>query len=430
MSPRRKRAPKELLLPGAHRARDGGAARRPHGEHALHVRPEQGRLPLANILPLGTRVLIAGMLSEANSLRGTARVAKVTKNAVMAFALKLGDGCAQLHNRLIRDLAAYFIEADETWSFIHTKEARVKPDRDPVEWGDVYTFIAIDAATKLVISYLAGKRDGQSTDAFVKDLRSRITVVPHFTTDGWQPYISAVATHFPGVIDYGQCVKRYGTGASRGPDHRYEPPRDPFITKTAIAGSPDVDRLSTSYVERYNLTQRHIVGRTRRLCLAFSKTMRGHETGVAFGVCVYNFVRKHDALGETPAMAAGLTDHQWSMHELVMAALAEVPVELPIAVPLKFPPGRATGPVRELPNGRGFLRVVGGPGAPGSDPASPDPADPVLPAMVEARGEPIGEDPQLKLFLWKPPPPPPPTKRIASEQLGLFGIDLEPAPKR
>lgn len=384
---------------------------------------------MSNVLKLEKRVRIAAALAEGNSIRGTARQFSAGNNTVMRLGLILGDGCAALHNRLVRGLAAHFIEGDETWSFITKKEARVTP-ADPLEYGDVYTFVALDAGTKLVISYLVGKRDQPSTDTFIKDLRARITVVPQFTTDGWVPYVSAVAAAFPGVIDYGQTVKNYRTGSSRGPDHRYEPPRDPFVTKHTICGAPDERRMSTAHVERFNLTARHVVGRTRRLCLAFSKTKRGHDAAMALGIAVYNFCRVHSTIGETPAQAAKLTDHAWTMQELVERALAEVPTAAPVAVPLTRPAGSTAG--RELPNGRGFLRVVGssapagrpGPGSPPAPPVAPAPAVPV-PAVATSSGAPDVDPRQLSLLDWRPRPVPA-SRRLGPGQLSLFGIDLEP----
>ena len=186
-----------------------------------------------------TRVRIVGALVEGNSIRAAARLTSVGKNAVMALALRVGEGCAHLHSKLVRGLSSYVVQCDETWSFIAKKEARCDPSKDPAEWGDVYSFLAIDSTAKIVISFHVGKRDQASTDTFVADLRARLRVVPHITTDGWRPYVSAVGESFSGCADFGQVVKNYRTGSSRGPDHRYEPPRDPFITKTpSLSRSP------------------------------------------------------------------------------------------------------------------------------------------------------------------------------------------------
>lgn len=397
-----------------------------------------------------TRIRIVGALTEGNGVRAAARLEKVSKNTVMALGLRIGDGCAHLHDRLVRGLATTIIQGDETWSFIQKKEARVDPAKDLPEHGDAYTWIGLDAIAKLVISYHVGKRDAESADVFARDMRSRLTMIPHLSTDGFNAYPAVIAKHFAGAIDYGTAVKHYRHGAQRGPDHRYEPPRDPFVTKHTVLGAPTEALIGTAYVERFNLTQRHIVGRTRRLCLAFSKTKRGHVAAVALGIMAYNFCREHATLGlhVTPAMAAGIADHQWSIAELVEAALAELPGEKPVAVPLAMPAdraGRVVGAARELPNGRGFLRVVGAAAPPArSAPPMPPPAGPVDPpaapsvalVAVEATADPSG---QRDLLAWRPlpqappaPPPPPrePSKRLPPGQLGLFGIDLEPEPER
>jgi IS1 family transposase len=395
-------------------------------------------------------VLVTAALTEANSVRGIARLAEVDKGTVMAVGLQVGDGCALLHDRLVRGLRSLVIQGDETWSFICKKESRVDPMKDPPEYGDAYTFIGLDAISKLVISYYVGKRDGASADVFAADMRARLTMVPHLSTDGFPAYPEVIAKHFAGAIDYGTAVKHYTHGAQRGPDHRYEPPRDPFVTKHAILGAPTMALIGTPHVERYNLTQRHIVGRTRRLCLAFSKTLRGHQAAISLGVFAYNFVREHSALGPhvTPAMAAGLTDHPWTIAEMVdaaLAALAEEPGEKPQPVPLKMPAARAGQPVgasRALPNGRGFVRAVNAAAPAAKSPAAPPPAPPPAPTPPPALvAIPSGSATpgQLDLLAWRPPPPAPqapasppaqPSQRLPPGQLDLFGLDLEPEPKQ
>jgi hypothetical protein len=268
------------------------------------------------------------------------------------------------------------------------------------------------------------------TDTFIADLRARITVVPHISTDGFSPYIAAIITYFMGCADYGQVVKHYTKGGRRDDDHRYEPPRDPFITKKKIAGAPSFDDMCTSGVERVNLTLRHIVGRTRRLCLAFSKTLRGHKAAMALGIFAYNFCRKHETLGMTPAMAAGLTDHVWTIRELVDAALAEEPSAKPKPVALALrppPPGQVAPAARALPNGRGWLRAVPGNGAPAPGGASPAPTPPApaapapTPASAAAAAVAV-DDRQLDLLAWRPKPPPRPLPPLGS-QLTMFPDD-------
>ncbi|WP_434047140.1 MULTISPECIES: IS1 family transposase [Sorangium] len=334
----------------------GPAERASHRDHG----PAPGeRQAVPAPLPLETRVRVVAALCEGNSIRATARMIGVDKETVMALALRVGEGCARLHNRMMRDIAAHVVQVDEMWSFVQKKQSRVRPD-EPEERGDAYLYVALDANTKLAISFHVGKRDDENTRAFITDLRSRLSVVPHITSDGWQSYITAVGQNFGGSVDYGQCVKHYSRKPHRDDDHRYEPPREPFITKTPIYGAPRDELLSTSYVERFNLTTRHTIGRTRRLCLAFSKTLRGHCAAVALGICAYNLVKIHGALGTTPAVAARVTDHPWTLAELVTAALAEGESAPPEPQPLKLQvrPGAEEKPARELPGGRGFLRLV------------------------------------------------------------------------
>ncbi|CAN98740.1 hypothetical protein predicted by Glimmer/Critica [Sorangium cellulosum So ce56] len=200
-------------------------------------------------LPLETRVRIASALVEGNSIRAVARMVDVDKGTVMALALRLGEGCIRFHSRKVRNLAAHVIQMDEMWSFVQKKQARVTA-KDPAEHGDAYLYVALDANTKPAISFHVGKCDGENTEMFIKDLRGRLTVVPHVTSDGWQPYIEAMAASFRGSTDYARCVKNYRGGPQRSPDHRYEPSREVFVTKTPVFGVPNEELMSTSYVER------------------------------------------------------------------------------------------------------------------------------------------------------------------------------------
>ena len=382
--------------------------------------PEQGKGFVANVLPMATRVRAVSCLVEGNSIRATARMTKVDKDAVGRLGLIVGMGCVRLHNRMVRELAAYVVQMDEMWSFVGKKQKRVT-DADPEDFGDAYTYVALDANTKLIISFHVGKRDQENTSIFIEDLRARLTVVPHLTSDGWLPYIPAVEEHFAGSVDYGQCVKNYRTGAMRGPDHRYEPPRDPFITKTPVFGVPRAELLSTSYVERMNLTTRHTVGRARRLCLAYSKKLANHSAAMALGFVAYNLTRVHSTLGKTPAMASGLTDHIWSLEELIAVALAEPEAAAPEATPLALAPrpGEEPAPARELPNGRGFLRLVSG-SRPAPATAPSEAAAPMAtPEPSPAPSEPV----QSGLFDPRPAGPmstPDPPKPRPMRQMDLF----------
>ena len=332
--------------------------------HMLALRSEKGKAAMPAPLSTDARTRIISALTEGNSIRATARMVNVHRDTVMDLGLRVGEGCARLHNRLVRDVAAHVIECDEEWSWIHTKSARVKPT-DPTEWGDAYSYLALDATSRLLVSWHVGKRDDANTRIFIDDLRARLTVQPHIATDGWVPYIGAVADAFKGACDFGQVVKKYGTGSRRGPDHKYEPPRDPFCVRTPVSGSPEFALMSTSLIERVNGTLRHVVGRKRRLCLAFSKTLRGHKAAVVLGVMAYNFVRIHGTLGTAPAVVARLTDAPWTIAQLVEAALAEVETEAPRAKVLTPRPGSA--PARQTKSGS-WLRLVAAAAPPTSAP--------------------------------------------------------------
>lgn len=352
----------------------GGPPERPF-TLMLALRSEEGKAAMPAPLSTEARTRIISALTEGNSIRATARMVNVHRDTVMDLGLRVGEGCARLHNRLVRDVAAHVLECDEEWSWVHTKNARVKAT-DPQEWGDAYSYLALDATSRLIVSWHVGKRDDANTRIFIDDLRARLTVMPHISTDGWVPYIDAVAAAFQGACDFGRVVKRYRGGVQRSPDHRYEPARDPFITRTPVIGSPVEALMSTSLVERVNGTLRHVVGRKRRLCLAFSKTLRGHRAAVALGIMAYNYVRLHATIGTAPAVAARLTQAPWTIAHLVDAALAEVETDAPRAKALTPRPGSA--PVRQTERGT-WLRLVssGSPArptpAPGPTPAAPAP---------------------------------------------------------
>lgn len=213
-------------------------------------------------------------------------------------------------------------------------------------------------------------------------------------------------------VDYGTVVKHYARGGNRGPDYRYEPPREPFVTKHTVFGAPKEAAMSTSHVERYHLTARHINGRKRRLCLYFSKKPENHKFSEAISVFAYNFLRVHASLDATPAVAAGLADHQWTVEEMVVAALAEPAGARPEPAPLAAPAGR--GAARPLPGG-GWLRAVAGPapGPRGPAKAAPPPSPPPAPAAPPAPAVAVAPAPvavpeadsrQLDLLAWRPRP--------------------------
>jgi len=253
----------------------------------------------------------------------------------MRLGLRVGEGCERLHDKYMRDLNVPVLEADELWAFVGKKQGNRKPE-DSYELGDSYTFLGIDATNKAIVSFVVGKRDGACADTFVADLRKRIVNRPQISTDGFRPYVEAIDRAFGSAVDYVQIVKEYkSTAAANAPaKRRYSPSRIINSTRTVICGDPDMRRASTSYVERTNLSVRMATKRFARLTLAHSKKLRNHCAAVALFVAHFNFCRVHDTLRMTPAMALGVTDHVWSIGELIEQALATEPEpEAPITPP-------------------------------------------------------------------------------------------------
>lgn len=266
---------------------------------------ERGKGPVSNVLPDEKRLRVLAALLDGNSERAVERMTDVNARTISRLVLTLGAAAERLHDRVVRDLRTPLIQADEIWSYVGKKEARVTAN-DPPGIGEAYTFAGIDTLSRLVIAWRVGRRDQETCDAFIADLRARLLMMPQITSDGFAPYIPAVGASFGPGVDYMQTVKNYRTGAQRGPDHRYEPPRDPFITKSTIYGAPDAVRASTSYVERLNATTRHTNGRMRRLCYAFSKRPEHHRAAIALNYVAYNLC--HNAL-----------DDAWHSEELAHA---------------------------------------------------------------------------------------------------------------
>jgi IS1 family transposase len=339
------------------------------------------------------------------------------QKTIRRFALLAGQGAARLHDRLVRDLSCPLLEIDEVWSYVGKKQAHLTP-KDSPDFGDVYTFTALDASSRMIITYRIGKRDQETTDAFIADLRARLLVMPQITSDGWSCYPSAIGSSFGPGVDYAQMHKGFHASGERDDDYRTAQPRNPIVTKHAIFGAPDMKKASTSYAERQNGSQRHITGRMRRMVYAFSKKLDHHRAALALGYAWYNLGRVVRTLRVTPAMQAGVTDHIWTLEEFMDAILAEPAREKPVKRTLTHRTPEV--PARELPNGRGFLRVLsGGKGAPqGPPPQPPAPVTPAVPTSVAQPAALEADDRQLDLLSWvrptKPLPPP-------GTQLNLFG---------
>lgn len=269
-----------------------------------------------NRLPAAKRAQILAMLCEGNSMRSVSRLADVSINTVSKLLVDAGRFCQAFHDEMVRDVNAKRVQADEIWSFIAAKAKNVTPelrDKNPAA-GDVWTWTAIDADTKLVIAYLVGARDGFCAELLMRDLESRIVAdETQLTTDQLNVYLKAVDLAFKGSIDYAMLHKVYA-GAQDG---KYSPAECIGTKQVIVTGDPDTKHISTSYVERANLTMRMHMRRFTRLTNAFSKKFENHAHMVAIYTVWYNWVRIHKTLRVTPAMEAKLTDRTWTLLELV-----------------------------------------------------------------------------------------------------------------
>jgi IS1 family transposase len=279
-----------------------------------------------NVLSREKQIEAVAALTEGVSVRAAERLTGVNRGTILSLGVRVGQGCSGLHDRLMRDLHVNLLELDEVWSFIGKKQKRLGPD-DPREKGDCYIFTALSATHKAIISYQIGKRSGANANAFAMDVRQRILGRPQISSDGFSPYIDAIERAFGSEVDYGQIVKVYA--GEPGPDtaRRYSPGIVVDVRKAVIVGGPDRKKISTSFVERSNLTIRMQCRRLTRLTNAFSKKLENHAAAVALFVAHYNICRVHETLRVTPAMQLGVTDHIWTIGELLDAALAIAPKE-------------------------------------------------------------------------------------------------------
>ena len=272
-----------------------------------------------NKLNTKTRTRIIHSLVEGNSVRATARMADVSKNTVMKLLVDAGKACAAYQDQALRDLPCRRIQVDEVWSFIYSKAANVaRAKAAPAEAGDVWTWTAIDADTKLVPSWRVGDRSSETAIDFMDDLRPRLANRVQLTSDGHKAYLEAVEGAFGGDVDYAQLIKLYGSKGGVSSDKRYSPAECTGIRKRRIEGNPDLTHVSTSYVERNNLTMRMSMRRFTRLTNGFSKKIENHTYSVALHFMYYNFCRQHKSLGGvSPAMAARVTDRLWDIEDIV-----------------------------------------------------------------------------------------------------------------
>ena len=273
---------------------------------------------MANILDTDKQVAVITALTEDGSIRGIERMTGVHRDTVMRLGVKVGQGCAKLLDAKMRDLSCQHLQFDEIWGFVGKKQKHVA-DGDSSKSGDVWTFCAIDSDSKLVPSFKVGKRDLVTANAFVGDIAKRVKNRVQISSDGLRAYVDSIELAFGSEVDYGQIIKTYTPDSGQHPERKYSPPRISSSDKSVIAGRPDMDLISTSYVERLNATTRLHMRRLARLTLAFSKKFENFEAAVALHFAFYNFVKMHKTIRCTPAMAAGVERSPWTVGDLVEA---------------------------------------------------------------------------------------------------------------
>jgi IS1 family transposase len=276
-----------------------------------------------NRLPLAKRAQILGMLVEGSSLRAASRLADVSINTVTKLLVEVGAACEEYQDKALRNLKCKRIQCDEIWAFVYAKAKNVPEDMKGT-WGvgDVWTWTASDADSKLIPSWAVGRRDAFTAHAFMLDLASRLASKVQMTTDGLKVYLEAVEGAFGNDIDYGMLIKLYegDSGKNAPAESRYSPARCTGARKQKITGNPDDRYVSTSYSERQNLTMRMSMRRFTRLTNGFSKKVDNHKAALALYFMRYHFGRIHKTLRVTPAMEAGVADHVWSLEEIARLA--------------------------------------------------------------------------------------------------------------
>ena len=269
-----------------------------------------------NSLPTADRIRVIAALVEGNSIRSVSRMTGVARNTIAAVLVEAGAACAEYQDKALRNLTVKRVQCDEIWSFCYAKDKNLPEDKRQVfGYGSVWTWTAVDADTKLICSWMVGNRDGYAAREFIQDLAGRLSNRVQLTTDGHGAYLEAIGEAFGNDIDYAQLIKLYGE--DRTGEARYSPPQCTGIKVHTITGHPEWKHISTSYVERQNLTMRMQMRRFTRLTNGFSKKLENHIAAVSLHFMHYNFVRIHQTLKITPAMAAGVTDKLWEIGDIV-----------------------------------------------------------------------------------------------------------------
>lgn len=276
-----------------------------------------------NKLSTETRVAVIAALVEGNSLRGTARLTDVARMTIEKLLRDLGAACVAYHDTHVRNLKSQRIQCDEIWSFVGAKAKNV-PDAKRGEWGDIWTWTAIDTDSKLIVSYRLGQRTAVDAYDFMQDVASRLSNRVQLTTDNLKVYLNAVDYAFGIDVDYAMLEKYYGSFVNTGSAaHRYTPAKITGVKAATITGDPNRKHVSTSYVERQNLTMRMHMRRFARLTNAFSKKIEMHAHNIALHFMYYNFCKIHQTLRVTPAMETGLSNHVWGIDELIELLASE-----------------------------------------------------------------------------------------------------------
>jgi len=269
-----------------------------------------------NQLSLEKRVQIVNMLVEGNSLRAISRIADVSINTVTKLLVDIGTACQKYHDEHVINVKAKKIQCDEIWSFVYSKEKNLPPElQGKFGFGSIWTWVALDSDSKLAVSWLIGNRDAEYAKIFMEDVASRLKNRVQLTTDGLKAYLEAVEENFGSKIDFAQLIKMYGKPIDG--EHRYSPAECTGTEKRIIQGKPKRKNISTSHIERQNLTMRMSMRRFTRLTNGFSKKVENHSHAIALHFMYYNFVRIHKSLRVTPAMQVGLTNHLWIIEDLV-----------------------------------------------------------------------------------------------------------------
>jgi IS1 family transposase len=268
-----------------------------------------------NTLNFAKQETIISALVEGNSIRSIERMTSVHRDTIMRLMVRAGKNCENILDKYLRHLSCKYIELDEIWCYVGKKQKHIQKTDNPEEVGDQWVFVAIDSESKLIPSYKIGKRTGITAKHFLNDLSGRLDNRIQLSSDVLAAYVEAVEASFGANVDYGQVVKTYEAEAI-GPG-RYSPPRVISASRLVIAGNPQQEKISTSYVERNNLTMRMQMRRFTRLTNGFSKKLENLKAAVALHFAHYNFVRIHGSLRVTPAMEAGVTDHVWGIEEIL-----------------------------------------------------------------------------------------------------------------